>query len=436
MQEEHSSISEVKIPADDLKIGMYVSRLDKDWTESSFLFQGFKVKTAQRLRQLQKECLFVFIDVTKGEKSDKPALEPESHQVKRPKKSTFKFTDLFLKKDKFGRKHTHELKDIIKRKVDIHTIVPPKKSKTFDQEIDSATSSHKKARRLIRDFMRNVQEGGTIDMILAKESIDDCIDSILRSPDAMLLLMRLKNRNYSVWQHSMNVSVLAINLGRFLNLSNDELTLLGLAGMFHDIGKLQISKRDLLNAVDKRKMIESHTTLGREVLLNTMGQLAETAADVAYSHHERLDGLGYPEGLRDAHISAYTRMIAILNHYDNLISDKGGQKAFTHYEAMSDLLEKSGTYFDADLVNSFNCCIGTYPVGSVVEMSSGEIAMVVEENENQKLRPKIMLLTNADKEKCMAKLVNLATVKFDEESEEKQYSIRGIVRAETYGLKL
>jgi HD-GYP domain-containing protein (c-di-GMP phosphodiesterase class II) len=165
-----------------------------------------------------------------------------------------------------------------------------------------------------------------------------------------------------------------------------------------------------------------------------MGQLAEVAAQVAYCHHERLDGSGFPRGLQGAQISAYTRMISIINVYDNLTATKPGKKPLTHYDAMTVLLENAGTQFDATLVDSFNRCIGTYPVGCVVEMSSGEIAMVVEENEVQRLRPKVMLLTNPDKEKIPKKVVNLAALEFKGDAD--AYFIKAIVDAEHYGIKL
>jgi HD-GYP domain-containing protein (c-di-GMP phosphodiesterase class II) len=207
--------------------------------------------------------------------------------------------------------------------------------------------------------------------------------------------------------------------------------------MFHDIGKLRISNQLLAEANSKKEIktiLDSHTILGREILLNCMGQLAEVAAQVAYCHHEYLDGSGFPRGLQGAQISAYTRMITIINVYDNLTSNKAGKKALSHYDAMTVLLEKSGRHFDATLVDSFNRCIGTYPVGCVVEMSSGEIAMVVEENQIQRLRPKVMLLTNPDKEKISKKVVNLADIEFISNAD--SYFIKAIVDADAYGIKL
>jgi hypothetical protein len=127
-------------------------------------------------------------------------------------------------------------------------------------------------------------------------------------------------------------------------------------------------------------------------------------------------------------------MISIVNLYDNLTTDRPGKKGMTHYDAMTVLLGKANTHLDATLVDCFNRCIGTYPVGCVVEMSSGEIAMVVEENEAQRLRPKVILLTNPEKEKIAKKVVNLADIEFI--NEHSSYFIKAIVNADTYGITL
>lgn len=430
------TIIEVKIPVSKLKQGMYVCRLDKEWVESSFVFQGFLINNEALIKQLKEECDYVYIDENRGVPAEKSLADFSRKEQEKQKKS---FLDKLLSRKNAAknRKHTHKLVDIVDRTVEIENISPPEKLVSFEEEMPAAELAHATAGTLIKDFMTHVKRGGPVDIIVAKHAVYDCISSILRSPDAMLLLMRLKHKDYSVWQHSMNVSVLAISLGRYLNLHDDELMLLGLCGMFHDIGKLRISNQLMAAATSKKELqdiLNSHTELGRDILLACMGQLAEVAAQVAYCHHEHLDGSGFPRGVRGAQISDYTRMISIINLYDNLTSSRPGKKALTHYDAMTVLLEKAGKHFDETLVNSFNRCIGTYPVGCVVEMSSGEIALVVEKNEEQRLRPKILLLTDQQKQKIPETVVNLADLEFTEEGD--SYFIKAIVDAENYGIKL
>jgi putative nucleotidyltransferase with HDIG domain len=436
--QEDSTIIEVKVPVSSLKLGMFVCRLDKEWVESSFVFQGFLINSDAVITKLQEECRYVYIDEQRGLAAKKSLAEIARKKESKSKKSFF---DKLLsnKHNSKKRKNTNTLRDIIDRNILAETIDPPPKTVPFNEEMEAATLAHNTASSLIKDFMSHVKRGGAVDIIMAKHVVYDCMSSILRSPDAMMLLIRMKSKNYSLWQHSMNVSVLAISLGRYLNLHDDELVMLGLCGMFHDIGKLRISNTLLESANTKKDLtaiLNSHTKVGSETLLDCMGQLAQITSEVAYCHHEHLDGSGFPRGLKGGQISDYTRIISIVNIYDNLTSSKPGKKPLNHYEAMTVLLEKSGQHFDETLLNSFSRCVGTYPVGYVVEMNSGELAMVVEENDTQRLRPKILLLTDSEKAKIPKKVINLAELEFENETGAGAYFIKAIVDPEVYGITL
>ncbi len=439
LQEEDSTIIiEIKVPVSKLKVGMFVCRLDKEWVESSFMFQGFLINSEAVIKKLQEECEYVYIDEKRGIAAEKSLAEIAAQKKVEPKAKKSFFEKLLGSKDNsLSRKNTLQLSDILDQNISVEEIKPPAKLVSFDEEMESAKAAHNTASALIKDFMSNVKRGGPVDIIMAKHAVSDCMTSILRSPDAMMLLIRMKSKNYSLWQHSMNVSVMAINLGRYLNLHDDELVLLGLCGMFHDIGKLRISSTLLESAKTPKELtgiLNSHTRVGSEIVLDCMGQLAEVAAQVAYCHHEHLDGSGFPRGLKGGQISDYTRMISIVNIYDNLTAAKPGTKALNHYEAMTVLLDKAGQHFDEILLSSFNRCLGTYPVGYVVEMNTGELAMIVEENDTQRLRPKILLLTDPEKVPIPKRVVNLADLEFAGAAN--SYFIKGIVDPEAYGVTL
>lgn len=431
MSPKSSSIREVKVPVSGLKLGMYVCRLDKEWIDSPFLFQGFLLDNEEIIAQLRHECTYVYVDANKEDFSLSKDKAPA-------KKLGFTIKSLFIKKDNSNignvkRENTHSLSEIVERRVSIEEIRPPKKLVAYDEEVRPAKQSHAKVSTLMQDFSTQVKEGGNIDLFVAREAIFECMSSVLRSPDAMQLVMRLKNKHLTSWQHSMNDSVLAISFGRYLNLNDDELVTLGLCGLLHDIGNLRISKEELAQAEDKKELIRTHPRLGYDILLNCPGELSKTVAEVAYSHHERMDGSGFPRGLKGNQISPYTRMITIVEVYNSLTNVRAEQK-LTHYNAITQMLARANTQFDETLLHCFHQCIGAYPVGCVVEMNTGEIAMVVETNEGLKLRPKIMLLTDADKEKCDKKVVNLAENDLD--GDDDAYVIKKIVRPEKYGITL
>jgi len=445
-QEENSNINEAKTLVDDLKVGMYVSNLDKDWTESSFLFQGFLIEEQQQIEELKQECNYVYIEIKAKEFVIEEKTQPSpSKSPSVTKKAVFSLDGgkLFHKKPSVPepinkqpqREHTFHLNDIIQHKVETQTIEQPSKTTSFSNEMGKAKQSHSKTQTVVKDTLSDIKKGGSIDASAVEDAVQDCMKSMLRTPDAMMLTMNLKDKHFSSWQHSMNASVLAVDLGRYLNLEDDELITLGLCGMFHDIGNTLISKKELDKAGDKREFIRSHTTLGHDLLAKSDGQLGTVVAQVALSHHENLDGSGFPHGLSGDQISAYTRMISIVSFYDTLTCDKKNKKGLSHYEAMVQLLKKAdANHFDKTLVDSFNQCIGTYPVGSTVEMNTGEIAVVVEENAKQRLKPIVMLITTVDKQPCSEKvLVNLAKPKFN--GKDNSYTIKNIIHSGEYQIE-
>jgi len=325
-----NTLHEVKIPVSDLEKGMYVSRLDKDWSDSPFAFQGFLINNQKLIKQLQKECTDVYIDAVKGDVPQKTQ-EIAAPSTNKSEKKGF-FDKLWGKKEgataiNFEREHTHQLADIIEHKISAKTITPPKALLTFDKEMGAAKQTHAKTSIAVKSTMTLVKEGKDVDIGIAKDSVHECMESVLRSPDAMMLMTNLKTKHKNTWQQCMNAAVLTITFGRYLNLSDKELVTLGLCGMLFDIGKMRISKEDLEHAVNKQDLIQSHTTLGYEVLSHCPGALGKTVAEVARDHHEQLDGSGYPQGLKGKEISAYTRMISIVDTYNMLTSDKPNKKA-------------------------------------------------------------------------------------------------------------
>lgn len=441
MVQEDITFNTIKVPVKDLEIGMFVSQLDKDWSESAFWFQGFLIENDKLLKKLRIECDYVYVDsnyLAEKVRRVKQAKKEAKKELLLEKKSFFNLNFLFRKSNgintKVQRRKTKRLTEIIRSKASNRVIIPPKRMFSFDQEIEGAKLAQIKVRTTLKDFNEAIKHGKSIDMLAAKYAIKDCMYSLLRSPDSLLLINRLKTKRYSTWQHGVNVSVLAMALGRYLNINDEELTILGLCGMFHDVGELVISKKKLEEAGDRRELLRSHTTFGRDILLNNGGTLADVVADVAYSHHERINGSGFPQGLRDEEISPYAQIIGMVDSYDTMITDKKHAQGMTHYEAMTTLLKQTNITFNINLVNSFNQCIGTYPIGSVVEMNTGELAVVVEDNRIEKLRPKIMLVTTADKQKCDKKVVDLFETRALNDGA--AYTIKAIVRADSYGLNL
>jgi HD-GYP domain-containing protein (c-di-GMP phosphodiesterase class II) len=390
-----------KINVENLKVGMYVSKLDKPWLESNFLFQGFELKNQADINAVREQCKFVFIDVNKQNKT----------QLSEPKDTPY--TKGWLEK-----KHLE-------------------KPSSFEKEIEHAGQVYQETSNLVRSFMEDMYLGKSITVEIAKKAVAQCVDSILNAPDALLWMTQLKKRDLYTSQHSMNVCILAIALGRQLNLSLEELNNVGLCGMMHDMGKMRVPL-DILNKPgklepDELKTMQTHAELGWKLLQTSSGMYGG-AIDVAHSHHERLDGTGYPRKLSAEKISPQTRIVAIVDMYDAITSDRVYQKGRTHLEAINIMTKMCGTHIDSGLTYKFIECLGIYPPGSIIEMSNGEIAIVVEANKRKRLKPKIILLLDEDKKPRPERMVDLSKIDLDASSQE--YRIVKTVKADEYNIDL
>ena len=397
-----SSNELTKINVQDLRVGMYVAKLDKPWLESNFLYQGFELKNQADINAVVEQCKFVFIDAKKQNKT-----------------------------------LTFESKDTPYSKGWLDSKIPPDKLSSFEKEIEHAGYVYQETSNLVRSFMEDVCLGKTITVEIAKKAVAQCVDSILQAPDALLWMTQLKNRDLYTSQHSMNVCILAIALGRQLNLSIKELNNVGLCGMMHDMGKMSVPL-EVLNKPgklepDELKIMQSHPELGWKLLMSSSDMFVG-AIDVAHSHHERLDGTGYPRKLTAQMITPYTRIVAIVDMYDAITSDRVYQKGRTHLDAINIMTSMCGTHLDSGLTYKFIECLGIYPPGCIVEMSNGEIAIVVEANQKKRLKPKIILLLDEDKNPRTERIVDLS--KMDLDASGQDYRITKIVKADDYGIDL
>jgi HD-GYP domain-containing protein (c-di-GMP phosphodiesterase class II) len=403
---DYVSLAKVLVPVSQLTIGMYITELDRPWVETSFLFQGFEIKTEEELRAIKDICNHVYVDTTKRRKAvqQAPVNFKKVIATERP-----------LEVANYG--------------------TPPKKLGKFEKEFSRAGRVYENAEIVVSNFMCTVENGGGIDSILAKNAVAECVESVLHSPDAMLWLSQLRNRDEYTAQHSLNVCILSIVLGRHINLSVADLNKVGLCGMMHDVGKLLIPpeilhKSSPLDEEETRTM-KTHTRLGYN-LLKSSDNMNASAATVALTHHEQLDGRGYPRRMQESGISQYTKIVSIANAYDGMTSDNAYQKGKTHLEATHILTNLAGTHFDPPLVVKFIESIGVYPPGSLVEMTNGSVGMVVEVHENAKLRPKIVIILDEEKKPISERMIDLSSMAKDKRGE--VYTIKNIIKAKDWNV--
>ncbi len=357
--ERHAEM-EKRISASLLIEGMYVVRLDRPWLDTNFAFQGFFVRSKESIRRIREICDYVVIDTFKG---------------------------LDVKDDGILIRSIARTKPPPPQKIYRNTV-------PIDEEIEVARLVRRTAREYLDHVFSDVQAGMRPDLSDVRKIVGDMVASVVRNPNAQLCLTQLKKRDEYTAQHSVNVCALSITFGRHLSMPEDQLTLLGMSGLLHDIGKLR-TPLDVLNkpgrlTEEEFKLMKAHPTEGRGIL-QAIRDIPDAVIDVAYSHHERLKGHGYPNALAADRISHWSKLVAIVDVYDAITSDRIYHNGMPATEALTKMYSWKEKDFDTALLEQFIQCVGIYPVGSIVELTSGEIGIVISVEPQQRLKPVVML---------------------------------------------
>jgi HD-GYP domain-containing protein (c-di-GMP phosphodiesterase class II) len=425
-------LQKLKVSVTELRIGMYVAELDVPWLESKFAMQGFEIKTQKQLDKIRHICSYVYIEQEeKRERSSSVDRSPPRKSLWQGMLKPFSRPAVDKSLPIAHSIHPPFSSDWISEQR------PPQKTAAFAQEFDSADTWHREADLIVKSLMRDIYNGKAIDAKLAKEIVEDCVGSILRTPDTLMLLAQLKNRDQYAVQHSMNVCIFAVAFGRYLNLPSEHLNELGLSGLMHDMGKIKVPA-EILNKpgkLDPEEMhiVRKHATWGRQILMETPG-MPKIAVEVAHSHHEHCDGKGYPRRLTKPQITPFARIVAIADTYDAITSNRVYQDGCSHLDALRLLIEESRGHLDHSLVVGFIECLGIYPPGCLVLLGTGEIGIVTEINPEQRLRPKIIVVRDENKQLCEEKYIDLAAAEFERQSE--VYTIRSVVKPDVYNIDI
>lgn len=268
------------------------------------------------------------------------------------------------------------------------------------QELPRARRSMDRSETTLHEVMQVVKSGGVPNIKNVREAVDDMVSSIVDNPDALMWIARLRNEDTTTYAHGVRVALYMISLGRHLGLPRSEMAHLGVVGMLADVGKIKLprallEKPGMLNPAEYA-IVKEHVRLGIESLTKRDSLTEEVRIGIE-QHHERLDGSGYPRGLAGDEISLYGRIAGIADCFGALISSRPYANAQAPQDALMNLYQWAGTWFNEALVENFVQSIGVFPVGSLVELNNGEIAVVVAQNRVRRLEPKVLVLTTVDK---------------------------------------
>jgi len=267
-------------------------------------------------------------------------------------------------------------------------------------ELGNARQTYDKAQSIIREMTTGIRTGGRLEMDVVQTVVTPMVDSVLRNNDALAWLARLRSKDDYSYGHSIATSVYAIVLGRHIGYNRHELHQLGLGGLLLDVGKTKLP-RELL--VKKEKLTDeemaqarSHVGLGLDILEKTK-DIDPVVMEMVKTHHERRNGTGYPHGLKGDEIPMFGQIGGLCDAFDAMTSVRPYADTLSAYEAMRKLLAIAGSDFQAELVEQFIQCIGMFPTGSLVELSTGEVGIVISQNKLRRLRPVVMVVLDVKK---------------------------------------
>lgn len=356
-----------RIPISELRIGMYITDLNNDWIPHNTRRKRGVIKQEETIEKIRKMGVqFVYIDAVRG--LDCQDGEP---------------AELVDARNNAALQNAGEPAPGLRQHV------------PMAEEIVVAQRIHSQAQGLVGEFLNSIKLGEAMDSAPIHKLADELQQSVLRNANALSCLGRIREKDNYLLEHSVNLSVLMSLFGNYRSFAPDVLHQIVVGALLHDLGKI-LTPDEILHkpgrlTPEEFEVMKLHARNSRDILASTEG-IGELTVITAAQHHERMDGSGYPAGLKGDEISLYGRMVAITDVYDAITTDRVYHKGMTPTQGLKKLLEWSGDHLDLELVKQFIRCIGLYPVGSLVMLESGRLGVVVEANEHDQRLPVVRVM--------------------------------------------
>ena len=342
-----------------LKLGHKVIRLDCAWSESPFRGPSVLIETFEQKRLLAESCKWVVVDLS----SSSNKARPKGLQVE----------------------PLHEIPPPLPTRVDLL-----QRSRLTTETMRVALKIYWAVSRRVADFILRFRSEGSLDMKLALSISSVLAQAQNESVAALIWLTRIKNRRLYHAQHSVNTAILMAGFVHALNWDRDRVETAALVGLLHDLGKARLDPNLLQKpghlTVEEFEELKRHPVIGYE-LLKQNPELSWEASSAIYASHERPDGNGYPRGLTGDAIPLMARIIAIADAYDAMTSDRDHGRAMSHQQALGVLWKERDQQFDQSLVEAFIQFLGWIPPGTLVRLSDGRLAVAVEMQSHDSVRP-------------------------------------------------
>lgn len=368
-----------KVKVADLQTGMYVTELDRSWVGTPFLFQGFLIESDEELGQIKSLCTFVIIDDAQSTVPVAQVAQPADGAAAaagKPDASALKLAE-----------HGSQPVTAVRTAAQAH----------IGGLFDSAGQGD--------DLRDKIRESQALVQRLVRQSAN---------PNLMMQLVNLRSAQDRNATHALHTAILAIAFGRHLGHSEERLSLLGLGAILHDIGKLHVPAA-ILNKPGKLTdaefdVMKRHPLEGYNILKTVDGVPVEVL-DMVRFHHERVDGSGYPQGIKGEELPQSASIIALADTYETLTTPNPYALPLTPVAALQQMRSTGTSGFGQDLLQQFMRFMGIYPIGSLVKLNNNDIAVVYASEAHQRLRPIIIIVQDGQGRPVYPhRVINLATL--------------------------
>lgn len=355
------------ITIDELEIGMYVK--DIIWKNSQYKVktQGV-IKSSKTIEQLKKQGVNnIVIEYTPVKERVESSANEDRYQNSGAPKAV----------NKTVQNHTNSTKS------------NPPSSNSIEQEFERSSELYDQATEHVKEMFFNAKIGERLSPEAVNELAGEITESVIRNEFAMTMLTRIRHHSTYQWEHSINCGVLLCGFSLYLGLKKETVKQITLGALLHDVGVAKVPKAiiDKPSKLTDNEMsvVKKHVAWGLDICKRD-GFVDPFIIDMLVNHHERLNGTGYPRGIKDKKISKLSRMTAIVDVYDAMTGDRSYKKGVEPIKALRYLMSNN-ELFDQELVQKFIKYLGVHPVGSLVNLNNDKIAVVLEGNRKEPLKP-------------------------------------------------
>ena len=434
-----------KLNSRDLKVGMFVSELDRPWIDTPFLIQGFLIRDPREIASLRAHCNYAYVDPHRSAAGLLPKVPPKKSAQDTPPRmgsagaSRGEVIDLTGETSNDGRvsdtgrfmsmaqepsSDAESAKTSMRMKLrraflgraEAEKLAPPPPRYAFipsdislvrhtdthslEEESASASRTFDEAKYAMNRLVADTLGEKRLVLDYVWKAINDVVESMLRNGDAMMWIAMTAQQDATIYGRGVRAAVHLVALGKYLGLPRIRLSQIAMTGALLDIGKTALPLRLLTKpeqlSEEEFKLVKDHVRFGLQLLENAAPLHADIIRAIA-EHHEREDGSGYPNALKGDKIGLFGRMAAIVDTFMALTDERPFAEAMSPYTAFRRLTEWSRTLFHGPLTQQYIQAVGVFPVGSLVELSSGEVAVVVGQNREQRLKPRVLIVAGKNK---------------------------------------